>query len=205
MTSSTGGSRNMASPSTLSGRSWIPRLAGSDHDGERGLVSGECRALALNGAELVYRAPIHIRRTGNDYFEIQSRRARSTTTCTLSRPTWARTICFPRTTRRSIPSAGDPSSSIIGADRRPPGLWGRFDYVAGVIDIEALRHHRGSAQWDNWLKDLRTELYQTAVRGADLPEKSLPGSRADEAPGIPQRKSKYIGLDASTRHLARNM
>ena len=23
-----------------------------------------------------------------------------------------------------------------------------------------MRHHRGSAQWDNWLKDLRTELYQ---------------------------------------------
>lgn len=32
-------------------------------------------------------------------------------------------------------------------------------YVAGVIDIEALRDHRGRAQWDNWLKDVRTELY----------------------------------------------
>jgi len=29
-----------------------------------------------------------------------------------------------------------------------------------VIDIEALRDHRARAQWDNWLKDLRTELYQ---------------------------------------------
>ena len=33
-------------------------------------------------------------------------------------------------------------------------------YVGGIIDIEALRHHRASAQWDNWLKDIRTELYQ---------------------------------------------
>jgi beta-ureidopropionase len=33
-------------------------------------------------------------------------------------------------------------------------------YVAGVIDVEALRDHRARAQWDNWLKDLRTELYQ---------------------------------------------
>ena len=33
-------------------------------------------------------------------------------------------------------------------------------YVGGVIDIEALRDHRARAQWDNWLKDLRTELYQ---------------------------------------------
>jgi hypothetical protein len=33
-------------------------------------------------------------------------------------------------------------------------------YVGGVIDIEALRDHRARAQWDNWMKDLRTELYQ---------------------------------------------
>lgn len=33
-------------------------------------------------------------------------------------------------------------------------------YMAGVIDIEALRYHRGNALWDNWLKDVRTELYQ---------------------------------------------
>jgi hypothetical protein len=33
-------------------------------------------------------------------------------------------------------------------------------YVGSVIDIEALRDHRARAQWDNWLKDLRTELYQ---------------------------------------------
>jgi hypothetical protein len=32
--------------------------------------------------------------------------------------------------------------------------------VSGVIDIEALRDHRARAQWDNWMKDLRTELYQ---------------------------------------------
>jgi hypothetical protein len=27
-------------------------------------------------------------------------------------------------------------------------------------ESEALRDHRARAQWDNWLKDLRTELYQ---------------------------------------------
>ena len=31
--------------------------------------------------------------------------------------------------------------------------------MSGVIDIEALRDHRARAQWDNWLKDVRTELY----------------------------------------------
>jgi hypothetical protein len=43
---------------------------------------------------------------------------------------------------------------------------GRHDYsagsswVAGTIDVEALRKFRASAQWDNWLKDLTTEQYQ---------------------------------------------
>jgi beta-ureidopropionase len=33
-------------------------------------------------------------------------------------------------------------------------------YVGGVNDIEALRDHRARAQWDNWMKDLCTALYQ---------------------------------------------
>ncbi len=33
-------------------------------------------------------------------------------------------------------------------------------YVAGVIDIEQLRHHRASAQVSNWMKDVRAELAQ---------------------------------------------
>jgi hypothetical protein len=43
---------------------------------------------------------------------------------------------------------------------------GRHDYsggsswVAGTVDIEALRRFRANAQWDNWIKDLTTEQYQ---------------------------------------------
>ncbi|HEX5417189.1 MAG TPA: hypothetical protein VFZ25_16110, partial [Chloroflexota bacterium] len=33
-------------------------------------------------------------------------------------------------------------------------------YLAGTIDIDALRDFRTRAQWDNWQKDLRTEIYQ---------------------------------------------
>ena len=32
--------------------------------------------------------------------------------------------------------------------------------MAGTIDIDALRDFRTRAQWDNWMKDLRTELFQ---------------------------------------------
>jgi predicted amidohydrolase len=43
---------------------------------------------------------------------------------------------------------------------------GRHDYsggsswVAGTIDVDALRRFRANAQWDNWIKDLTTEQYQ---------------------------------------------
>ena len=33
-------------------------------------------------------------------------------------------------------------------------------WIGGTIDIEALRHFRQTAQWDNWMKDLTTEQYQ---------------------------------------------
>ena len=33
-------------------------------------------------------------------------------------------------------------------------------FVSGVVDIEALRHHRASAQISSWAKDIRTELAQ---------------------------------------------
>ena len=33
-------------------------------------------------------------------------------------------------------------------------------WVSGPIDIAALRHHREKSQWTNWMKDLKTEMYQ---------------------------------------------
>jgi len=42
--------------------------------------------------------------------------------------------------------------------------------VAGVIDVEAMRYHRGNAQWDNWLKDLQTELYEILYREPIYPK-----------------------------------
>ena len=49
--------------------------------------------------------------------------------------------------------------------------------MAGVIDIQALRDHRANAKWDNWLKDIRTELYQLLCEKPIYP-KNLYLSRA---------------------------
>jgi beta-ureidopropionase len=54
---------------------------------------------------------------------------------------------------------------IIGKQEHAAGS----TYVSGVIDIEALRDHRAPAQWDNWLKDLRTELYQLFTSSRSIP------------------------------------
>ena len=33
-------------------------------------------------------------------------------------------------------------------------------WVAGTIDVHAMRHFRANAKWGNWMKDLTTEQYR---------------------------------------------
>jgi hypothetical protein len=37
---------------------------------------------------------------------------------------------------------------------------GASSWVSGPVNIEALRHHRASSSWTNWMKDLRNEMNQ---------------------------------------------
>jgi hypothetical protein len=37
---------------------------------------------------------------------------------------------------------------------------GTSAWVAGTIDVEALRHFRATSRWSNWMKDLTTEQYR---------------------------------------------
>ena len=119
------------------------------------------RALALNGAEVVYRASYPHPAPGNEIFEIQSRARALDNNMYIVAPNMGTYFLFPEDTM-PIDTFGGRSfvinykGQIVG--RQEYG--GSSTYVAGVIDIEALRDHRARAQWDNWLKDLRTELYQ---------------------------------------------
>ena len=61
-------------------------------------------------------------------------------------------------------------------------------YVAGTIDIDALRHHRTHAQWDNWMKDLRTELYQLVYEEPIYPKNLY----LDRAPLHPRRVPREV-------------
>ncbi len=118
------------------------------------------RALALNGAEVVYRASYPHPATGNDFFEIQSRARALDNNFYVVAPNMG-TYYLHADDDTPIDTFGgrsfiiDHRGAIVGRQDYGAGS----TYVAGIIDIEALRHHRASAQWDNWLKDIRTELY----------------------------------------------
>jgi hypothetical protein len=47
-----------------------------------------------------------------------------------------------------------------------------------TTDVDALRHFRTHAQWDNWARDLRTEIYQLIYRESVYP----PNLHAERAP-----------------------
>ena len=119
------------------------------------------RALALNGAEVVYRASYPHPATGNEIFEIQSRARALDNNMYVVAPNMGTYYLFPEETTAIDTFGGrsfiiDYKGQIVGRQDYGAGS----TYVAGVINIEALRDHRARAQWDNWLKDLRTELYQ---------------------------------------------
>ncbi|HZR43092.1 MAG TPA: nitrilase-related carbon-nitrogen hydrolase [Ktedonobacteraceae bacterium] len=119
------------------------------------------RALAINGAEVVYRASYPHPATGNEIFEIQSRARALDNNMYIVAPNMG-TYYLHAEDDTAIDTFGGRSfvinykGQIVGRQEYGAGS----TYVAGVIDIEALRDHRARAQWDNWLKDLRTELYQ---------------------------------------------
>jgi beta-ureidopropionase len=119
------------------------------------------RALALNGAEVVYRASYPHPATGNDLFEIQSRARALDNNMYLVAPNMGTYYLFPDETTAIDTFGGrsfiiDYKGQVVGRQEYGAGS----TYVAGVVHVEALRDHRARAQWDNWLKDLRTELYQ---------------------------------------------
>jgi len=129
------------------------------------------RALALNGAEVVYRGSYPHPATGNELFEIQSRARALDNNMYLVAPNMG-TYYIDASSDIPIDTFGgrsfiiDYRGQIVG--RQEYG--GVSTYVAGVIDVEAMRYHRGHAQWNNWLKDLRTELYQVLYREAIYPK-----------------------------------
>ncbi len=119
------------------------------------------RGLAMNGAEVLYRAAYPHPHTGNEFFEIQNRARALDNNVYVIAPNLA-TYYLDASADLPIDTFGG-RSMIVDYRGRIVGqhLYGAgSSYVAGTIDINALRDFRHRAQWDNWMKDLRTEVYQ---------------------------------------------
>jgi len=119
------------------------------------------RALAMNGAELVYRASIPHPAASNDYYEIQSRARALDNNMYVLAPNVG---TYYLTTESDTPIDTFGGASMLvdyrGQVVGKHAYSGVSSWVCGPVNIEALRHHRSTSLWTNWMKDLRTELYQ---------------------------------------------
>jgi predicted amidohydrolase len=137
------------------------------------------RGLAMNGCEVVYRASYPHPHTGNEFFEIQNRARALDNNFYVLAPNMG-TYYLEQDSDLPIDTFGG-RSMVVDYKGRVVGqqLYGAGStYVAGTIDIEALRHFRTNAQWDNWMKDLRNEVYQLIYEQSVYP----PNLYADRAP-----------------------
>lgn len=136
------------------------------------------RGLAMNGAEIVYRAAYPHPHTGNEFFEIQNRARALDNNFYVIAPNMG-TYYLDADADLPIDTFGG-RSMIVDYRGRIVGqhLYGAgSSYVAGTIDVDALREFRTSVQWDNWMKDLRTEIYQLIYENPIYP-KNLYSDRA---------------------------
>lgn len=142
------------------------------------------RGLAMNGAEVVYRASMPAPFTENDIFEISNRARALENNMYVVAPNIGGYHLYPES-ETPIDAGGGQSmivdyrGAIVGKQRDTNGS----TFVSGVINIEALRHHRESAQVTNWLKDVRCEMaqliYEHPIYPKNLYADRLPGRHAD--------------------------
>src|SRR3954449_1026891 len=117
------------------------------------------RGLAMNGAEVVYRASFPHR--ASDAFEVQTRARALDNNFYVIAPNLG-TYYLTVESETPIDTFGG-GSLIVDHQGRVVGRHaysGVSSWVAGTVDIEALRRFRVNSKWGNWMKDLTTEQYR---------------------------------------------
>jgi predicted amidohydrolase len=118
------------------------------------------RGLAMNGAEIIYRASAPEPAVSRGWWEIQNRARALDNTCYVVAPNVASYLVHPEGTgpvdnfggqSMIVHFDGHVLSSVTG---------GASIYAGGIIDIESLREYRERSLFGNWMKDLRTEQYK---------------------------------------------
>ncbi|MHC5540201.1 nitrilase-related carbon-nitrogen hydrolase [Singulisphaera rosea] len=151
------------------------------------------RGLAMNGAEVVYRASLPGPFTQNDIFEISNRARALENNLYIVAPNIGG--CYLEPGGEAPIDAGSGQSMIVdykGAIVGKQRDTNNSTYVSGVINIEALRHHRANAQVTNWLKDVRTEMAQLIYERPLYPRNRyidhIPGKHAEYKRDVLERQ-----------------
>ncbi len=119
------------------------------------------RGLALAGAEVVYRASYPHPASGNEYFEIQNRARAMDNNFYVLAPNMG-TYFLTGDADTAIDTFGGRSmlvdfrGKVVGQHL----YGGSSSYVAGPVEIESLRDFRARALWNNFAKDVRSEIAQ---------------------------------------------
>jgi predicted amidohydrolase len=113
----------------------------------------------MNGAEVVYRASFPHR--SSDAYVVQTRARALDNNFYVIAPNVGTYYLFPED-HTPIDTFGGHSliADYLGRVVGEHAYSGSSSWVAGTIDIHALRHFRANAKWGNWMKDLTTEQYR---------------------------------------------
>src|SRR5690242_6094841 len=119
------------------------------------------RGLAMNGCEIAYRGPYPAPGVMSGMFSVQNRaRALDNNMYVIGMNLGTYYLDKDSTTPIDTFSGGSQIIDYRGQIVTEVPYGAGSTWIAGTIDIEALRHFRQTAQWDNWMKDLTTEQYQ---------------------------------------------
>lgn len=163
-------------------RTEIGNIAGSV--GVEGAFPEAWRAFQMNGAEILYHASLPEPYVSRGIFQLQNRaRALDNTAYMIAPNTGSLIVAGP-------PGEGD--TSIGGALGGRSGIYGYRGeilaestvvddcYIAAQVDIEALRHYRENARFQNWLPYLKTEIFKGMFEQPIWPKNQPPLQHADK-------------------------
>ena len=126
-----------------------------------GMFSEPARALALNGAEIIYHPSAAANSTDMGAFELVNRARAFDNNCYVVAPNsglyhYSDASLDPLDLSSGNSMIVDYRGRVIAKHAPNTNSW-----AAAVIDIGALRHFRAEGRMRNWLKELRTEIFQT--------------------------------------------
>lgn len=130
--------------------------------GVEGAFPESYRGFAMNGAEILYRASLPEPWVSREIWEVQNRARAADNTAYLIAPNCGALI-MPGNPPTVVGGALGGRSMIVGYKGEVLAQSSVVDdcYVAAEVNIDALRHYRETARFQNWLPYLRSEIYRS--------------------------------------------